>query len=630
MEFLSPHLCLESGKTASAQIEEIVQNGIHAVYIRSSADVPLHSELGAVIGLQPRKLKRWMADHRHSEYWCRPAFGSALSDIPEQTQGLIWEKTDGSFGVILPVVSEQYKCVLRGCEEGLQAQLFSWYEGLTHCDTLAFLWAEGADPFALLEGCARLGVELLGAHCPVRTQRSYPELFEYLGWCSWDAFEIRVNEEDLFAKCREFQEKGIPVKWAILDDMWAEVHDFYGATYENRREMIRLMHSSRLYDFCADPIRFPNGLAHCLEGIKAYGITPGIWHPTTGYWKGIDPEGPLMQRLKDVLIETEDGLFIHSPEYDKAYHFYNTFHDSLARAGAEFVKIDNQSMSRRFFKKRMPVGRTARSFHDAMERSVTEHFGNRMINCMGMANEDMWNRSSSPISRCSDDFLPEDRAWFTKHILQCSYNCTVQGQFYFCDWDMWWTDDAQAVKNSILRAVSGGPIYVSDTLHRSRPEVLTPLIFSDGRILRCDRPAMPTADCLTVDPVSSGKLFKLQNLCSKAGILAVFDLNEGDAPVSGTITPGDIPGLAGEEFAVYEHFSKTLTILKAGESLPLTLQSSDDYRLYILVPMEQGCCIIGDAGKFISPAAVTEDGTLAEPGVLARVENRTLVLEEQL
>jgi len=249
---------------------------------------------------------------------------------------------------------------------------------------------------------------------------------------------------------------------------------------------------------------------------------------------------------------------------------------------------------------------------------------------MGMANEDMWNRSSSPISRCSDDFLPEDRAWFTKHILQCSYNCTVQGQFYFCDWDMWWTDDAQAVKNSILRAVSGGPIYVSDTLHRSRPEVLTPLIFSDGRILRCDRPAMPTADCLTVDPVSSGKLFKLQNLCSKAGVLAVFDLNEGDAPVSGTITPGDIPGLAGEEFAVYEHFSKTLTILKAGESLPLTLQSSDDYRLYILVPMEQGCCIIGDAGKFISPAAVTEDGTLAEPGVLARVENRTLVLEEQL
>lgn len=49
----------------------------------------------------------------------------------------------------------------------------------------------------------------------------------------------------------------------------------------------------------------------------------------------------------------------------------------------------------------------------------------------------MWNRSTSPVSRCSDDFLPEDKAWFTKHILQCSYNCLIQGQFYYCDWNMW-------------------------------------------------------------------------------------------------------------------------------------------------------------------------------------------------
>ena len=620
-------LQLSDGIHKDAAITRQEIDGVHAVWIHDSAPMPLNSELGAVISLQIPNMLRWMADYRHSEYWCRPSFGSDPADVPGETQGFVWENADGSYGVILPVVSEQYKCVLQGTEDGLQAQLFSWYDGLTECHALAFLWAQGADPYALLERCARVGTQLLGDRCPVRTQRSYPELFEYLGWCSWDAFEIRVNEEDLLAKCQEFKDKQIPVKWAILDDMWAEVHDFYGASYADRKEMIRLMHSSRLYDFKADPIRFPNGLKHCLDGIKAYGITPGIWHPTTGYWRGIDPEGPLMEQLRDVLIETGDGRFIHSPEEEKAYSFYKAFHDRLVDAGAEFIKIDNQSMSRRFFKQLMPVGQAARSFHDAMERSVQEHFGDRMINCMGMASEDMWNRSSSPISRCSDDFLPENRAWFTKHILQCSYNCLVQGQFYYCDWDMWWTDDGQAIKNSILRAISGGPIYVSDTLHRSRPEVLKPLIFSDGRILRCDRPAMPTVDCLTTDPVSSGHIFKLQNQCGNAGILAVFNLDAEERTVTGNISPGDIPGLQGEEFAVYEHFSGSLQILHANEKLPLTLQNSDDYRLYCIVPLQDGCCLLGDVTKFLSPAALC-GSTLREPGILARVEDRKLVLEE--
>lgn len=59
--------------------------------------------------------------------------------------------------------------------------------------------------------------------------------------------------------------KKIPVKWVIIDDMWAEVHDFYGMEYKDRTEMFRLMHSSKLSSFNADPIRFPNGLKNVLK-----------------------------------------------------------------------------------------------------------------------------------------------------------------------------------------------------------------------------------------------------------------------------------------------------------------------------------------------------------------------------
>ena len=288
-------------------------------------------------------------------------------------------------------------------------------------------------------------------------------------------------------------------------------------------------------------------------------------------------------------------------------------------------------MTRRYYKKLAPVGQVARQFHDAMEASVGQHFDNQMINCMGMASEDMWNRSVSPISRCSDDFLPENKAWFTKHILQCAYNCLIQGQFYTCDWDMWWTDDGQAVKNSILRAISGGPIYVSDTLGRSRAEIFRPLVLEDGRILRCDRPAMPARDCLTADPVRSGSVFKLQNLCNGSGILAAFNLDEQEKPVDGFISPRDVEGLTGEEFAVYEHFSGACRILKPDERIPLTLADSGDFRLYVIVPLRNGCGMIGRTDKFISPATVRYDssgrGELVEAGPCAYVENGQLKVE---
>lgn len=612
----------------------VEEDGICAVYIDGFAEERIDSECGAVITFKVDEMKRFMANYRYSEFWCSPVFGKKTEEIPDETQGLIVEKTDGGYAVFLPVVSEQYKCVLSGAAGNIiQAKLFSWYEKLNKCHALAFLYAEGENPYQLLEKCAEKGMQLLNNGCRTRKQRRYPELFEYLGWCSWDAFEIRVNEESLLAKCEEFCEKKIPIKWAILDDMWAEVHDFYDMPYKDKTEMCRLMHASKLYSFRADPRRFPNGLKHCIEAMNSFGIHVGMWHPTTGYWMGIDSDGDIYRDHKDCLIRTKGGRFIHSYEQDKAYMFYKAFHDYLRKCGAEFVKIDNQSMIRRFYKNMAPVGEIARQYHDAMEASVGQHFDNQMINCMGMANEDMWNRSVSPISRCSNDFQPNDKDWFTKNLLQCTYNCLIQGQFYYCDWDMWWTDDGQAIKNSIVHAVSGGPIYVSDTLDRSRAEILKPLILEDGRILRCDRPGMPAKDCLVENPEYSGGLFKIQNICDDCGVMAVFNLDKENRTVRGTISPSDVEGLQEESYVVYEHFSKEYSVMKKEEMFELTLADRDAYKLYVFVPIRNGYAMIGRTDKFISPKTVryTAKGAaeLIEAGPYAYVKDGKIYHEDK-
>lgn len=614
-------------------LTEIGKDGTIAVHMTATSEKPLDLDFGAGIDIDGFDAVAFVSDFRDIEWWCKPHFTGTVSDIPDETQGLVYKKNDGTFGVILPIVSEKYKCVLRGNENGkLTARIFSWVDGLCEISAPVLIYAEGEEPFSLLEKCTEHALTLLGGDIPPRKERKYPEIYEYLGWCSWDAMEIRVNDADIIKKCEEFKKKGIPVKWIMIDDMWAEVRDFYGKTYSSRSEMARMMHQSKLYAITADPIRFPDGLKSTIDKVKEYGIKVGMWHPTTGYWFGLDKDGPAYAAFHDTLIETEDGRFIPSYEYEKSFAFYDGFHSYLKECGAELIKVDNQSITRRFYRKLAPVGIAARGFHNAIEDSVEKHFGGAIINCMGMASEDMWNRRASAIARCSNDFHPNDAAWFVNHILQCSYNDLIQGQFHFCDWDMWWTDDAQAKKNSVLRAISGGPIYVSDMIDRSNKDVLMPLIFSDGRILRADKPAMPTADCITDDPEVSGRAFKLHNTVKGSGVIAAFNLDSDGGAVKATISPSDVYGISGEEFAVYEHFTKKLTVMKRNEKLDITLRDKNDFVLYTVVPIKNGFAPIGRIDKFLSYASIKSiDGQsieLYEDGPYAYVLDGELIIKE--
>lgn len=608
-----------------------IKDGVTAVFVEYTDPFgrKIAEDRGVEIAIDTTDFGEYMADWRHSEFWCSPAFGDDYTKVPHDTQLLLYRKND-RWGVIVPVVSADYKCVLEGTENGLKAVLFSWYSELSDCRGLAFVTAEGEEPYALVEKCVKTALSLLNNGCVPRDKRRYPEVFEYLGWCSWDALQIRVSEDGLIEKCEEFKEKNIPVKWAIIDDMWAEIAPFNDGKYETRQEMFKLMHSSSMYDFEASYKRFPKGLAHAIECIHSYGIKVGMWHPTTGYWSGLDPAGKAYKKLQPYTVIAQTGQIIGDWHENNAFGFFNTMHQFFKKCGADFLKVDNQSMTRRFYKGMQSVGRVTHEYHRGLEASVGLNFDNTMINCMGMASEDMWNRGYSPISRCSDDFQPENRPWFTKHILQCTYNSILQGQFYWNDYDMWWTDDTQAEKNSVLRAVSGGPIYVSDEIGRSRAEILEPLAFSDGRILRCDRSGMPTEDCLTRNPETSDAPLKIQNITGKSGVVAVFNVTKEQHEVKGSVRPSDVPGLIDGKFVLFEHFSGEFHIVGCDEAVEFTLKDIDDYRLFIIVPYENDFAAIGRIDKFISPAAITaqigENVVLYENGPYAYVKDSELVI----
>ena len=92
----------------------------------------LDSECGAEIGMTPDGEFTYMADVRHSEFWCSPRFGKSGDYTQvDECQYFVYKRPDGVFGVIVPVVSEDYKCILVGRGEKLAARLFSWKDGLS-------------------------------------------------------------------------------------------------------------------------------------------------------------------------------------------------------------------------------------------------------------------------------------------------------------------------------------------------------------------------------------------------------------------------------------------------------------------------------------------------------------------
>ncbi|MBQ8340925.1 MAG: hypothetical protein IJY22_00935 [Clostridia bacterium] len=546
----------------------------------------------------------YVAYYMRCAYWCRPAFGEELTAVPQRTQALLY-KEGNTWRVLWSLCGDVFNCTLCGGAQGLEAKIASYSNTENALErTPVLLHFSGKSPYTVLKNAALAAEKLLNGRVMTVYNKPFPEIFEYLGWCSWDAMRVHISEEKLMTKAAEFKAKSIPVRWCILDDMWAHVKGVKGLSEEmTTHDMVKIMHQSTLYAMEADPDRFPNGLAGAIEKLHNEGFKVGVWYPTTGYWKGVDPDGPLATELADALEMLPNENLVAKPNSEAACAFHGAMQDMLKAAGADFIKVDNQTHYRTKYMPYYPVGVAAKAVQGAIEDVTEAHFGDGLINCMGMGNESMWNRRKSAVSRCSGDFQPENRPWFAKHIQQCAYNSLFQGQFHYSDWDMWWTDDEQAKKNSICHAISGGPIYVSDKIDRSRPEPLLPLCFADGRILRADGQAVPVEKCLLADPTKSDAPLFVFNKANGCGAVAAFNIHAENKAQEGTLSPADLC-LPQGRYLVREQLGGEICILEKGESLSVTLADNDDLRFYVFYSLKGNVTPLGRIDKFLAPKAV--------------------------
>lgn len=530
---------------------------------------------------QPEKIT---AMYLYNEWWTRPAFVERFQDIPGRTQTAFFRYGDRYACMVLPA-GKEFKTYLSGGTEGeVCLEMTSGLGGQNSVEEPLYLIAEAPSLYEAIHKAFTRLAEYKGIR--MREDRRIPEMFRYLGWCSWDAFYREVSEEGIRKKAKEFSEKKIPVRWMLIDDGWMT----------SRGEL--------LANFIPDSTKFPEGFRKMTEDIKTEtGVRWfGVWHALGGYWGGIAPGSSLDVKERPYLYRTVSGKILPSPFTGE--RFYRDWYEELNREGISFVKVDGQSSVSCYFENSLPVCEAARGMNGALESGASRMDG-AVINCMGMAMENILARPATAISRNSDDFFPDKQGGFAEHLLQNAYNSLYHNELYCCDWDMFWTMHKDAVKHSLLRAVSGGPVYISDRPGATDPEILKPLIYQNGEILMMDRSAKPAEDCAFSDPFTEGVL-KLHNTASygdkKAGGIAAYNLTDKKQLLS--FAPADIPDLdPADTYRVYDYFGKKAVSLGRNEKYESTMEAGG-YGWFVVLPGGKNGSCLGLMDKYAGFTAV--------------------------
>ncbi|KAK7291612.1 hypothetical protein RIF29_06903 [Crotalaria pallida] len=441
------------------------------------------------------------------------------------------------------------------------------------------------------------------------------------------------------------------------------------------------------------PLVNPKGVWEGVKALAEGGCPPElavldyvyVWHAYLGYWGGIRPnvegmpestivELKMSEGVEKMMVDLavvkmiENSVGLVAPE-----ELYEGLHSHLESVGIDGVKIDVTNILEIMSEEFGSRVELAKAYFKALTASVRKHFkGNGVIVSMQQGNEFMFlGTETISLGRVGDDFWSKDPAgdpmgtyWLQGcHVVHCAYNSLWMGNFIHPDWDMFETHHVCAEFHAASRAISGGPIYISDSVGNHNFKLLKMLVLPDGSILRCQHYALPTKDCLFEDPLHDGKtMLKIWNLNKYTGVLGLFNCQGGGwcpearrnkrAPnCSQTVTcfasPKDIEWGKGKEpicikgidtFAVYLFKDDKLKFLKWQESVEVSLEPFS-YELLTVSPVmfltkkliqfaPVGLVNMLNSGGSIQSLEYDEQKTLARIGLRGHGEMRVFASEK--
>ncbi|PIN21825.1 Galactinol--sucrose galactosyltransferase [Handroanthus impetiginosus] len=609
-----------------------------------------------VIPIGKLKNIKFMSIFRFKVWWTTHWIGSKGSDLERETQIVVLDKSsDGTrpYVVLLPLIEGPFRASLEpGTDDYIDICVESGSTKVTESSFRSVLYMHAGDnPFTIIKDAIKVARHHLGTF-KLLEEKTPPGIVDKFGWCTWDAFYLTVQPEGVMEGVKGLVDGGCPPGLVLIDDGWQSIcHDEdpldsegMNRTSAGEQMPCRLIQFQENYKFrdYESPNRTrpgpKSGMGAFIRDLKENFNTVDyvyVWHALCGYWGGIRPNvlglpeaevikpkltPGLETTMEDLAVDkiVNNGVGLVPPEM--ADMLYEGLHSHLESVGIDGVKVDVIHLLEMLCEDYGGRVELAKAYFKAMTSSVRNHFkGNGVIASMEHCNDFMFlGTETISLGRVGDDFWctdpsgdPNGTFWLQGcHMVHCAYNSLWMGNFIHPDWDMFQSTHPCAEFHAASRAISGGPIYVSDSVGKHNFELLKSLVLPDGSILRCDYYALPSRDCLFEDPLHNGKtMLKIWNLNKYTGVVGAFNCQGGgwsreerrnkcaaeySHVVSSVAGPSDIEWNQGtnpisvdgvQTFAMYLYHEKKLVLSKPSGTIDLSLEPFD-FELITVSPVK--------------------------------------------
>jgi len=455
-----------------------------------------------------------------SSPWMGPHQGSGHFTIDKDALAMGYLRSDGRHVFVLGVSGLGGTTTYIRSEAGsvlLKSRNDSNEQGL-HRAIIAtgLVWKE------IVEAAFQSARVLLSCH-GIAEETAPPELEPYwreswydgLGYCTWNSLGREISENRILEALHDLESNNICISTLIIDDNWQSL--------DNQR---------RWDDFEANA-NFPHGLSGLTARIRGRFRNIkhiAVWHSIIGYWEGISPGGSIASNYKCTTIKWHNGVDVTVVDESDVCRLYDDFYKFLWSSGIDCIKCDVQ-VSLDEFDHAADRKRLSHAYQDAFKINSLKYFQGRVIYCMAHI-PDIFFHSLLPrtspqvLIRNSDDFFPDIPSSHPWHIFANAMNSIFTSQLNCLpDWDMFQTTVPQ---HAAGRAISGGPIYITDTPSQHCPAQIKSIVASSVRDPDLAIILRPAEVSLPLDPYlvyNSIRLLKVWNTFAGSTFLAVFNIS---------------------------------------------------------------------------------------------------------
>lgn len=300
--------------------------------------------------------------------------GSKGREVENETQMMMLENNDHlgrPYVLLLPLLEGPFRCCLQpGLDDYVDICVESGSTRVSGTTFRSCLYVHAShDPFTLMKEATKVISEHLGTF-KLLEEKNPPGIVDKFGWCTWDAFYLKVHPRGVLEGVKGLAEGGCPPGFVVIDDGWQSFcHDdepvsdkgSLNCSLPGEQMLNRLTsfeENSKFREYVSRGCPSEKGMGALVRDLKEEFRSVEyvyVWHAFCGYWGGIRPnvEGMpaskvVVPRLSEgaeklmtdlaVVKVIEVGVGFVAPE--EAYRLYDGLHSHLESVGIDGVKID--------------------------------------------------------------------------------------------------------------------------------------------------------------------------------------------------------------------------------------------------------------------------------------------------